>query len=105
VGKTGWAFSHQTYAEFLTAWYLYEKNTPLAQIKSLILHPLDPAGKLIPQLYEVTAWLAGLRSDVFELVAQREPAILLRGDTASFSHDQRATLVEALLYRYERVRG
>lgn len=100
-GSNRMGLSHQTYAEFLTAWYLYERNTPLAQIKSLILHPLDPEGKFVPQLFEVAAWLAGLRSDVFDLVAQREPVILFRGDISALTNNQRSTLIEALLHSYE----
>jgi hypothetical protein len=96
-GSDHMGFSHQTYAEYLAAWYLNTINAPFVQIKSLIIHPQDPEGRIIPQLYEVAAWLAVLRPDIFELVAEREPEVLLRGDLRSLSNEQREILIESLL--------
>ncbi|MCI0580262.1 MAG: hypothetical protein L0332_27080, partial [Chloroflexi bacterium] len=47
-------WAHQTYAEFLAAWYV-SHSLSLPQIKSLIFHP---DGKLVPQLHEASAWIA-----------------------------------------------
>lgn len=101
-GENSIGFSHQTYAEFLAAWYIHENNTPITQIKSLISHPLDLEGKLIPQLSEMAAWLAGFREDVFDHIAKVEPEILLRGDVSKFNEEQRKVLVSALLNIYDR---
>ena len=44
--RMGWW--HQTYAEFLAAWYLIQLQTPADQILKLLVHPGDPDGKLVP---------------------------------------------------------
>ncbi len=100
-GENCVGFSHQTYAEYLAAWYIHEKRMPLAQIKTLILHPSDYEAKLIPQLYEIAAWLAGYRKDVFDYIAQIEPETLLRGDVTGFTQEQRRILIDALLKIYD----
>ncbi|MBN3892063.1 MAG: hypothetical protein HWQ43_23860 [Nostoc sp. JL31] len=64
LSRMGWA--HQTYAEFLAAWYLVQHETPLNQVMKLIVSPEDPERKLIPQLHETAAWLASMRTDVLQ---------------------------------------
>lgn len=71
----GWA--HQTYAEFLAAWYLKHHDLKFSQILSLIYHP---DGRVIPQLQETTAWLASMRADVFEKVMETDPHVLLQSE-------------------------
>jgi predicted NACHT family NTPase len=100
-GPNRMSFSHQTYAEYLAAWYLNALQAPLVQIQSLILHPLDPEGKLIPQLSETSAWLANFRDDVAKLITNHEPSVLLRGDITALKYKQRKILIDALLQRYE----
>lgn len=95
LNRMGW--SHQTYAEFLTAWYLYERNVPLKQLKQLITHPGDPDGKLPPQLHETAAWLARYIPDIFTWLTQSEPDILLHADVAAYSNDDRRALIGSLL--------
>jgi len=93
--RMGWA--HQTYAEFLTAWYLHERNVPLRQLKQLITHPEDPDGKLPPQLNETAAWLARYVPGIFAWLSRIEPEILLRGDVAAYSDEGKQDLVQSLL--------
>jgi len=83
----GWA--HQTYAEFLSAWYLTQHEIPLTQIKELIFSSEDPDPKLIPQLHETAAWLASIRKDV-----------LLRSDVSTDAN-VRSSIVDNLLTQYE----
>ena len=90
--RMGWA--HQTYAEFLAAWYLKQRNLNLLQLLSLILHP---DGRVIPQLQETIAWLASMRSDVFQKVMETDPDMLLQSDLASTSEADKVALVEILL--------
>ncbi|MEQ8168730.1 MAG: hypothetical protein ABRQ38_07510 [Candidatus Eremiobacterota bacterium] len=96
VNRTGW--SHQTYKEFLAAWYLDQHKLSLAQIKSLLIHP---EGKVVPQLYETAAWLAGMNDDVFKEITKIEPEILLRGDLTKLKEKDRKELVSILLTLYE----
>jgi len=97
--RMGWA--HQTYAEFLAARYLVEHEMTLPQIMSLIIHPGDPDGKLVPQLHEPAAWLAGVAHDVFQKILQVDPEVLLRSDVATANVKDRAALVKALLELYD----
>ena len=97
--RTGWA--HQTYAEFLAAWYLKEHNLPLSQILSLILH-VD--GRIVPQLYETTAWLASMRSDVFQKIMETDPDVLLQSNLASTSEADKVILVKTLLDLHDQER-
>jgi predicted NACHT family NTPase len=97
--RMGWA--HQTYAEFLAAWYLLQHNMPLGQIMSLIVHAGDREGKLVPQLHETAAWLAGMSPGIFRQIMQREPEVLLRSDVASTDERDRVELVGTLLSAYD----
>jgi hypothetical protein len=98
----GWA--HQTYAEFLAAWYLSRLDLTLEQVLDLIVHPEDPDGKLVPQLHEMVAWLANLRPDVFQKVMEREPKVLLQSDVAAADTSSRAALVAEVLKLYDEER-
>jgi hypothetical protein len=97
--RLGWA--HRTYAEFLAANYLVQRDLDLPQIMSLIVHADDPDGKIVPQLHETAAWLASLRPDVFAEIIKRDPEVLLRSDVASATNEDRRALVEALLQGYD----
>jgi predicted NACHT family NTPase len=98
--RMGW--SHQTYAEFLAAWYLVRHRMTLAQMMSLVVHPGDPGKKLVPQLHETVAWLAGMVPDIFTTIIVAEPEVLLRSDVATADEKDRAKLVENLLRLYEK---
>jgi predicted NACHT family NTPase len=93
--RLGWA--HQTYAEFLAAHYLVQHQMTLAQRMNLIVHPNDPEKKLVPQLHETAAWLAGLKPEVFQEIIRSDPEVLLRSDVATAEETDRAALVRALL--------
>jgi len=99
INRMGWA--HQTYAEFLAARYLVESKMTLPKMMSLIVHPADPDGKLVPQLYEVAAWMAGMVPDVFREIMKTDPQVLLRSDVATADVKDRATLVETLMRLYD----
>src|SRR5205807_2136147 len=51
-------WAHRSYAEFLAAWYLAEREVSWPILRSVIVHPFDISGKLVPQLHEVAAWLS-----------------------------------------------
>jgi hypothetical protein len=95
ANRLGWA--HQTFAEFLAAWYVARHNLETEQILSLIMHPSDAQQQIAPQLQETVAWLASLRADVFDELLKTNPLLLLRSDVASFSTDIRVKLVDQLL--------
>ena len=100
-GDNRLGFAHQTYAEFLAAWYIAEhSNLPLVQIMSLLIAPEDPEKRLAPQLHETAAWIASMRQDVLKEITRTDPDVILRSDIptdASFKEE----LVENLLKRYD----
>lgn len=98
--RIGWA--HQTYAEFLAAWHLQKQQTTLTQIMSLLVHPDDPEGKLVPQLHETAAWIASMNVDVFRDLVQREPEVLLRSNLAMAEAGDRENFVAVLLTMFEK---
>lgn len=100
--RMGWA--HQTYAEFLAARYLLQRRMTVAQAMSLIVHPGDPDRKLVPQLHETAAWLAGMTPEVFREIMKTDPEVLLRSDVATADVGDRAALVETLLKAYDEER-
>ncbi len=97
--RIGWA--HQSYAEFLAARYLVEHKMSPTQIMSLLVHPSDPDGKLVPQLLETAAWVASMEPEVFHKIVKTDPVILLRADIAATDGKSRAEIVESLLRQVE----
>ncbi len=97
--RMGWA--HQTYAEFLAASYLVQCRMTFSQVMSLIVHPDDADRKLVPQLHETAAWLAGMMPHVFREIMKTDPEVLLRSDVATADVKDRAALVDALLKRHD----
>ncbi len=97
--RMGWV--HQSYAEFLAAQYLAQPQMTPVQMMSLLIHPDDPARKVVPQLHETAAWLAGIVSTVFQDIMRTNPDVLLRSDVATADGKDRAALVESLLKQYD----
>ncbi len=93
--RMGWA--HQTFPEFLAAWYVGRHNLEIEEVLSLLGHPSDPQGNVTPQLQETAAWLSSLRKEVFDKLISSDPVLLLRSDVASFSPEIRARLVDELV--------
>lgn len=100
--RLGWA--HQTYAEYLAAWYLRHRQLNADQVMELLVHPDDPEGKLVPQLYETAAWAATLMPDLFRRIMVADADVVLRSDVAAVDADDRAALVESLLLLFEEER-
>lgn len=99
--RLGWA--HQSYAEFLAAEYLISHGLTLNQIKSLIIHANDPDHKLVPQLHQVSAWLASMSKEVFNEILKTNPDVLLRSDiSAAYDEDKHALTEKLLKMRGER---
>ncbi len=99
-GRLG--FAHQTYGDFLAAYYLVNNNLVndnlrLKQILDLILIPEDK--KVFPQLRAVAAWLASLSADVYNQLITRDPEVLFYVTGAADA--ERANLVEGVMQLYD----
>jgi hypothetical protein len=91
-------WAHKTYAEYLAAEYLIEHQMSLTQIMSLLIHPDDPEEKIVPQLHETTAWLAGMQPHVFQEILKRDPDVLLSSDVATADEKRRTDFITALFH-------
>lgn len=100
--RMGWA--HQTYAEFLAAWYLVKTGATLPQILSLVLNSGDFGRRVIPQLHETAAWLATMIPELFWEIMPANPDVLLLSDVASACVEAREVLVDNLLRFFDEER-
>ena len=96
--RIGWA--HQTYSEYLAAWYLVKREISLPLISKLFFSSEDSGHKLIPQLHETAAWLATMKEDFLQEVIKTDPDVLLRSDIPTDAK-LRASIVDNLLKLYE----
>jgi hypothetical protein len=100
--RLGWA--HQTFAEYLTAYYLNGRDLSLDQKMGLLIYPGDREGRIITQLHETAAWLAGMDREIFKRIADADPQVLLLGDVANADQADRVRLVENLLRHFDEER-
>lgn len=101
-GPGRFGFSHQTYAEFLAAWYLKQVKLHSPQKLSLLRQPRDDRRRITPQLHQAAGWVASMDSDVFDAILADDPTVLLTSDAAATSGQQREKLVARLLEWYDR---
>ena len=90
-------FTHKSYAEFLAAWYLASNNVPIDKIISLISVSCLNKTKIIPQLYEVAAWLANIRQDIFDKIFEIDPEVLIVSDIKYVDDKNKENLVSKLM--------
>ena len=96
-GHNGIGFAHQTYSEFLAASYLIARDIPFDQRMTLLRNADDSSGRIVPQLGETAAWLAGMDGKTFEEIMHCDPQFLMRSDVAKADEAERKRLVEMLL--------
>lgn len=97
-------FHHRSVTEFLAAQRLQElcrRRMSTRALKRLLF--AETRGRTIvrPSLRPVAGWLALTERGVFELLRDREPAVLLNeGDPESLTLDQRAQILSAYVQRH-----
>ncbi|HLL60762.1 MAG TPA: hypothetical protein VK338_03520, partial [Candidatus Nitrosocosmicus sp.] len=100
--KVGWA--HQTYGEFLAAKFCVRHQLSWGQLQKLLFH--DPIGnnsfQVVPQLYEVAAWLASMNTHFFDKAVITDPEFLLLTDASVMTNSQKKALTEQLLLQLDR---
>ena len=84
-------------AEFLAGRYLICREPPGNKILSVICHPRDMDRKLIPQLHNLSVWLAERREDIFAHIAAREVEVLLAMDATALTDIRKEVIVEGML--------
>jgi hypothetical protein len=94
--RMGWA--HQSYAEFLAAYYLIAKGVPARNLLKLFLHP---SGGLVPQLSTVAAWAAALSKEIRARLISHDPLALFKGDLSNWDIEDLVQLTDSLLTAYE----
>ena len=97
---TTFAWNHQSYREFLTAWYLAQHGVGNDAANRLYFP--NGLGRVPGPLREVAAWHATFVPALFDQLVERDPEVLLHSDGAAMSADSRAQLVRALLDRMAR---
>jgi nucleoside phosphorylase/DNA-directed RNA polymerase specialized sigma24 family protein len=97
---TSYGWSHQSYREFLSAWYLAQHRIAVESAERLYF----PQGlaRVPGPLREVAAWHATFAPELFDRIVERDPEVLLHSDGAAVSSEGRAQLVRALLDRMAR---
>lgn len=101
ISSNLFAWAHQTFAEFLAAYYLVEHDLTAEENLEFLCSSGDAGGQIPPQLMEVAAWLASMQPDFFRALIRSDPAILLRSDVAAASPEDREALVRELLQRFD----
>ncbi|GAP99541.1 NACHT domain-containing protein [Leptolyngbya sp. NIES-2104] len=95
--RIGWA--HQSYAEFLAAWYLAQHGLSLDQMLSLMT--LSDK-RVIPQLHETSGWLASLDPQVFQSLIETDPDVLVQSEITVENPSTKRDVLESLLTLYNR---
>lgn len=99
-GRNRLRFAHRTHAEFLAARYVTGISLDPTQLGSLIFHA-DMPSRVIPQLWEVAAWIANCNHQLFQRMLQDDPQSLLRSDVAGSDNESKSTLVANLLIGFQ----
>ena len=100
IGLNRISWERKPFEEYLAAYYLIHNKMKTKQIMNLIVHPFQK--KLIPQLHEVSAWLASMNSDIFKEIMEIEPLVLFRGDLAQRADIEKEELLKKILDYYEK---
>lgn len=87
--------------EYLAAKYAIQCELPFSQLIGLIQNPLDPRGRVVPELSNVAAHLAGMNEEIFDAIVSHDPTLLVRADSALIDEESRERVVLAMLDAYE----
>ena len=97
LGNGCMVWTHQSYAEFLAAWYLHLTGMAVGNLRSLFRSSADPQGGITPALRETAAWLAELNPAFWQELLELDPGALIQSDMRRLSDEQRASVVARLI--------
>ena len=95
------AFSHQSYSEYLAARYLKHSNLRCIQKQNLLADSSFGRMTSFSQTREVAVWYATMDSEFFDLLMNEDPLTLLESDSISFSPIQAHKLFSRLVELFE----
>jgi len=99
-GPQRFGFAHQSFGEFLAAYYLQARSSDVEQKLRLLRHTEN--GFIVPALGEIAAWLATMDRGVFEQLIENEPVLLLNVDGSSLGLKDKEKLVLTLFNSVDR---
>lgn len=91
-GKREWR--HSSYAAYMTARHLSNKNIP---VKDILDMTVAPDKKFPSHLHDTLRWLIEMRMEVLPEVVKRQPMLILAADLSHLSADKYRALFDALL--------
>ena len=96
-------WGHWSYAEYLAARFLRRHQLTCMQLSDLLFspEPLDGGYQVIPPLAEVAAWTATFDRELFNVIAENDPQVLLRSPFLSVDSDSRRLITASLLKLFE----
>lgn len=97
AGSNRLHFAHQTYGEFLAGRWLAASDLSPVQLTDLLFAATDDGLRVIPQLRATASWLATHSPSFAEVLAEHDPAVMIRADLSTTLVDERELIVDALL--------
>lgn len=94
-GEERVAFAHESYAEFLAAYYIAASDLTPERTLRLLQH--SQSKEIVPQLLETAGWLASMDSRVREHLISAAPLALLSCDGTALTNSDRRLLANRLL--------
>jgi glycosyltransferase involved in cell wall biosynthesis len=101
ITPTTFSWSHKTFGEYLSAYYLVSKGATIDEKLELVLSGPEHAQGVPPQLREVAGWLASMDQSVFDRIVQTQPELLLASDVSMSLPDSRERLIAELLQKLD----
>lgn len=93
MGADLYCWCHQTYAEFLAAWYISKQPIAEHQVLSVLL---AADNHIVPQLAETAVWLSCKFQETLKHLIENDPDVALHSDPASAT-GLASALVDSLL--------
>lgn len=103
LGEERYSLTHQTFAEYLTARYLVRNQFKTLQLESLLLHEDGTSKGIIPQLKEVSMWLALMHDDFFQKLIGVDPFLLLKSSIDIHEKTKLEALILSLLKKISEI--
>lgn len=95
IGTERFRWAHLTFAEYLAASYL-NSHMSIKQISDLIFHT-EYTGKLIPQLHQTAAWIAGMNIQIFDAILKKDYDVLFLSDFSNIQSYQKRSFIKKFL--------